>query len=445
MIQKHWLRKLLYTLILLIVISPLFYLISGIGQQAEMLSAVPPQVADGIESSPKAEALHQLALPLRLQLLLTYPLLLLLVQYSGLVVSIRHRLVQWAIAPLAQKRGYKVVDGWVAYFTKSRLTLAEIAENTLYIGIFFLAAGLIFFPLSLYRGFILRHQFGLSTQTLVAWLRDYGLNQTINLLMTLVVYGGFYALLKLMPRRWPVWGGAAFTVLFLGFILLQPVVITPMFYQVMLLDDTDLQTRIEIMANRADMVIDDVSIIDASSKTTTINAYVTGFGRATKVVLWDTLLIKHPPDEVDVVLAHEMAHWYYRHTLVMILVSIGGVWIGLFALRFWLNRIWQKMGWRGPYDIAGYPYLLSLIAIAGIVSLPFVNGVSRFAENQADAFAIEVSQKPEAAQQLFERFAAENLSLVHVPAWEKLIFYTHPPLSERIERAKQAQRKAKEK
>ena len=138
------------------------------------------------------------------------------------------------------------------------------------------------------------------------------------------------------------------------------------------------------------------------------------------------------------VIAHEMGHWVHKHVLIGLLGSIAFTWIGLFALRWWLNRVWRKLGWRGPFDVAGYPCLLGMMSIVGILTMPLFNGISRYAENQADDFALAISQKPEAAAVMFEGFARENLSLVHIPAWEKIIFSTHPPLNERIAKAEKA-------
>jgi len=431
-------RKALYLVMVVIALSPLVYYATGIGQRAEGLSPA-LVVADGqLDNSPKAQALHRLILPIRIESLLVYPLFLFLMQASGLAVRFRKELRERVVASLMDRRGFKLLNRRLTRLTRMRLTLVDLTEISLYIALTTLFITCIYFPFSFYRGFILRHQFDLSTQTLAGWLRDFGLGEGINLLLSLVVYGGFYSLVKVMPRQWPIWLGAGFAVLLIGYYLLQPLLITPLFYEISPITDEGLQDRILRMADRAGMLVDDISVIDASSKTTTVNAYVTGFGRASKIVLWDTLLARHPPDEVDVVLAHEMGHWYYQHTLIWLLWSVAGTWLGLFALKFWLNRVWRGLGWRGPYDVASYPYLLALFALVGILTLPLTNTVSRFAENQADQFALEVSQRPAAAKRLFERFAEENLSLVRVPTWEKVIFYTHPPLNERLERAQAA-------
>jgi STE24 endopeptidase len=422
---------------LIIILSPLIYFSTGIGQRSHTLSPEPVVLADGsLHSSPKAEALHTLRLPIRLELLLIYPILMLLMQYSGLAVKLRMWLTDKWLPPLQRAPGCGWLDRHLTRLTRNRLSLVDVTVIILYLSLFTLGISLIYFPFSIYTGFILRRQFDLSTQTLGAWLRDFGVDWMVNWVITLVTFGGFYVLLKLAPRRWPIWVGVGFTLFTFGYIVLEPIVVTPLFYEITPVTDPDLRGRIQVMANRAGVVIDDIFIINASSKTTTINAYFTGYGEASKIFLWDTLLQKHPPDEVDVVIAHEMGHWVYRHVLLGTLGMAALSWLGLFAWRFWSNRVWPRLGWRGPDDVASYPYLLGMIALVSILTLPIVNGFSRFAEGQADDFALAISQKPEAAVNMFERLARENLSMVDVPNWEKVIFYTHPPLAERIKKAK---------
>jgi STE24 endopeptidase len=197
-----------------------------------------------------------------------------------------------------------------------------------------------------------------------------------------------------------------------------------------------LQARILALAQQAGMQVEAVEVIDASAKTTTVNAYFTGFSGAQRIVLYDNLLTDYTPDQIEVVLAHEMGHWYYQHVLLATL-GLGALgWLGLFGLRWLLHYTWRSLGLSGPADIAGLPYILTVLAVLSMLSLPIENGISRFAEAQADHFALTTSQKPQAMIQLFERFAEQNLSIVSPPTWEKFLFYTHPPISERISIAK---------
>ena len=428
-------RKALYLTIALILLSPLAYYSTGIGQQARALSQEPLIAAGGsLQSSPKAEALHRLMLPLRIEKLLLYPILLMLLQFSGAALWFRRWIERLLLPGIQRVPGFSALNRWLLRLTRQRFSLGQATVILLYLALFSAGVTLLYLPFSLYS-FVLRRQFDLSTQSFFAWQRDFWLGWGIGLLTTLAVYGAFYALLKIFPHRWPLWTGALFTVFTIGYVLLEPLIITPLFYEITPVSDPALRRRIETMANRAGVRIDEIYVIDASRKTNAVNAYFTGFGGASKIFLWDTLLNNHSADEVDVVIAHEMGHWVHKHVLIGLLGSIAFTWMGLFALRWQLNRVWRKLGWRGPFDVAGYPYLLGLMAIVGILTMPLFNGVSRYAENQADDFALAISQKPEAAVAMFEGFARENLSPVHIPVWEKIIFSTHPPLDERIEKA----------
>jgi Zn-dependent protease with chaperone function len=186
--------------------------------------------------------------------------------------------------------------------------------------------------------------------------------------------------------------------------------------------------------------VDEVYVIDASAKTTTGNAYVAGFGQAQRIVFYDNLLSNYKPDQVEIILAHEIGHWFYRHVLWGLLGLGAAGWAGLFGLRWLLGRTWSKLRLTGPDDIAGLPHILAIVSIVTTLSLPIENGISRYAERQADEFALATTHNPEAFIELFEQLAEQNLSVVNPPAWEKFIFYTHPPTVERIRLAQQFQR-----
>lgn len=433
-------KRLLFLLILLHLASPLFFLSTGIGQIAPTLSAEPILQANGmLSSSPKALALHQLALPLRLQSLLVPPLLLLLFFLSGYATALRTYLERGPATQLTETRLGRLFDNLIQGLTRRRLGLSRLLEISLFLSVISLLLAAINLPRSLYVGYVLRHQFGLSTQTLPAWLRDFGLNVTLEWLGTLLIFGGLYLLWRLLPRRWPFWAGLGFAIFTLGYIVLEPLVITPLFNTLTPVSDPALQARIEMLAERAGVEIDAVYILDASRRTTQVNAYFTGFGERSKIYLWDTLLAGYPPAEVDVVIAHEMGHWVYQHVWWGSLGLIAAVWLGLFGGQWLWSKLWPRFGLRRADDLAGYPLLLAGLALVTLLSLPVQNGIVRAAENQADDFALEISQDPKAAITLFTGFTTLNLSRVDVPPWEQLLFHTHPSVGQRIEKAQRWQ------
>jgi STE24 endopeptidase len=424
-------------------LSPLPYWGTGIGQSAAELSAEISRLPDRtLTSSPKAQALHRLTLPMRIERLLIYPLLLISFQLSGASLALRRwlggkaRQVQnWRLLPgkglllarLVRWLGRRMPRTW-----RQRLPWPELIVMLLFVFFLDLAVSLVHLPFSVYSGFVLAHQFGLSTQTLAGWAADWIKNLLLGLAMNIPLWTGFYGLMRLMPRRWPLPAGALMILVSAVLVLITPVLITPLFYEVRPLEDPTLRTRILALADRAGMQVDEVYVINASAKTTRVNAYFTGFGDARRIVLYDTLLAGYSPDQVEVVLAHEMGHWYHRHVLLWLLGMGAAGWIGLFGLRWLLNRTWQGLGLSGPADVAGLPYVMAVLAVVTTLALPAQNSLSRVGERQADRFSLATSQKPEVFVELFERFAVQNLSVVAVPAWEKFLFYTHPPIVERV-------------
>ncbi len=419
-------------------LSPLLYWASGIGQSAAGLSAEVGRAPDGtLVSSPKAEMLHRLSLPLRIERLLVYPLLLICFQLSGASVALRRWLGGKVSGQTSrQTRGLP----WGAARTwRGNVGVRDLLVFTLFALTLEAALAMFHLPLNFYSGFIVGHQFGLSTQTAADWTSDWLKNTLIVLLTNGPTWVGFYTLMRLIPRWWPIPAGALMLLLSALFVLITPLLITPLFYEVQPLADSALRARILSLADGAGMHVDEVYIINASAKTTRVNAYFTGFGDARRIVLYDTLLTDYTIDQVEVVLAHEMGHWYYRHVLLAWLGAGAAGWIGLFGLRWLLNRTWRLLGLTSPADVAGLPYLMAVMAIAMTLALPIHNGIARYGERQADHFSLMISQKPGTFVELFERFAIQNLSVVDVPTWEKLIFYTHPPIVDRIRMAEAIQ------
>jgi STE24 endopeptidase len=459
--HRSIIRWLFLAVLVIILLSPGPYWLTGIGQSAAGLSAEISRLPDGtLVSSPKAEALHRLTLPMRIERLLIYPLLLLCFQLSGGSLRLRRWLDQTAGQarglplqvgrglPLQVGRGLGGIGRLIPKAWRQRVTGSDLVIIFLFVLVLEIALFLLYLPFNFYSGFILAHQFGLSTQAATGWAADQVKNMLIGLVMSGFGWTGFYGLMRLMPRHWPIPAGAFMIFLSAVLVVVTPILITPLFYEVRPLNDPALRARILALADRAGMHVNQVYVINASAKTTEVNAYFTGFGGAQRIVLYDTLLTNYTPDQVQVVLAHEMGHWHYRHVLLGLLGGGAAGWIGLFALRWLLNHTWRRLGLSDPGDVAGLPYVMAIIAVAMMLSLPVENGLSRYAERQADCFALTVSQLagtggPGAAQVfigLFEKLAVQNLSMVNVPAWEKLIFYTHPPIAQRIRMAENFER-----
>ena len=446
MSKTGFFKFLLWSVALIILVSPLAYWSTGIGQAATNLSPALSRTTEGdLLSSPKAEALHSLLLTMRVQRIIIFPLLLLAFQLSGSAVKVRQlleNLVQpWVAGRLSGLTWLVRIRDAIARRLPqrwcNRLSGADLLIIWLFVIVFNMGIFLLYLPFNFYRSFVLMQQFGLSTISATGWVTDWGKSVLLNLAIEGTMLTGFFALMQLLPRRWPIVGGAFMLAAAVFLTLITPVVITPLFFTVTTLDDAELQARIFSLTERAGMPVDEIHVINASSKTTAVNAYVTGFGGAQRMVLYDTLLANYTPDQVEVVLAHELGHWYYKHVLLGLLGGAAVGWIGLFMLRWLLHKSWRWLNLNGPADVAGLPFILVVVSVATFLSLPLQNTISQIGEAQADDFALAISRKPAAFSELFQQMAVQNLAVVDTPLWENLLFKTHPSIAERVDKAEQ--------
>jgi STE24 endopeptidase len=303
---------------------------------------------------------------------------------------------------------------------------------TLYAGCLLLLYHLVLLPMDLYRGYWREHAFGLSTQGVDAWFKDWGKGLLLEVVLLLPTVNLLYLFIRRDPLRWfvPATGVLGGLILLLTF--LAPVVIDPLFHTFTPLTDADLKGRVLRLADRAGMPVEDVLEVDASRRTVKGNAYVTGFGRTKRIVLYDTLLKRSSPDEVEVVLAHEIGHRIHHHIWKGVGLSILALFLGLGMAGLVLR--WETA--RGllahPADPAGLPVLVLTLLVLSLMTLPLRNVVSRHFERQADLAALQLSGNREAYIKVEVDLARSNLSDITPPRWAVLFLYTHPPVLERI-------------
>ena len=290
-------------------------------------------------------------------------------------------------------------------------------------------------PVSWLGGFWLPRRYGLHHQSLVSWLWDRAKGGLIGVALatagSLVVFG----LLRSTPWWW-LWAAAAF---FAGYALLAfvtPVWLVPLFYRLTPLADDDLRSRLLRLAERVRVPVVGVWIADQSRRSRTANAAVTGFGRTRRILLFDTLVSRFEPDEVEAVLAHELGHHVAgdagRGLVVQGAVTLAAFWVADRALAAGAGAL----GLWGPADIAGLP-LLGLVTMAvSLIALPVINTWSRRIETRADDFALRQTQNPAAFIGAMERLASLNLAERDPHFLKELVLYSHPSVGRRIARAR---------
>jgi STE24 endopeptidase len=316
------------------------------------------------------------------------------------------------------------------------LIMASTSQPLLVVaGYFFLlslAYGVLLSPLEYYGGFVLPHRYGLSTQTLRAWLTDEIKGGLLGLGMGLIIIEVIYYLLRVMPSLW--WLVTAIFMLFFTVILanLAPLLFVPLFYKFTPLADEELVGRLMKLAERANTRVRGVFTINLSSKTRAANAALMGLGNTRRIVLGDTLYADYSADEIETILAHELGHQVRHDTWWSLLFQSALTLIGLYAAHLGLSWGVRVMGFAGLDDVAALPLLALVMAGFMTLTTPLSNTVLRWRERMADEYALQMTGRPQAFVSVMVKLANQNLSQLHPEPWVEFILYSHPSIEKRI-------------
>ena len=289
-------------------------------------------------------------------------------------------------------------------------------------------AGLPFSAATLVR----RRDFGLSEQGWSGWLLDQLTSLAVRAVLVSIAVAGAVWLAGCLGRRWWLAGAPALVAVAGVFLVVQPLVVQPLFNRFEPLPDRALAAEIQGLAEDLGVDVDEVLVADASRRTTTANAYIAGLGPTRRVVLYDTLLDGRFTDgEVRFVAAHELAHVERRH------LWKGLAWFALLAVPgvFLLAWITDRFGGLGPRLV---PLGLAFAFAWILVTQPLANAVSRRYEAEADWLALQATRDPASGVALDRNFVRTGLADPDPPTWVRLWYGTHPTPMERIAMAQAA-------
>jgi STE24 endopeptidase len=342
-------------------------------------------------------------------------------------------------------------------------------------GVLFIGDELLSLPFGLV-GLEWQRSWGLTHQSLGAWLTDHIKGLAISAIAGAVLVAGLYALIRRFPRSWWALAAGGATLLGIAYAIVLPVWINPLFNTFRPLAETqwtNLREPVKALAARVGVPVQDILVMDASRQGSHTNAYFTGFGATRRVVLFDTLLMSHtrqssfaiaaavalpasafgvgpllavaPPlaqmtlgeEEVLSILAHEFGHREHQHIVKGIVLGCLGAFVGLFLLSCILK--WAVD--RRPFclttaaDPAGLPLILLTAVLGSWVIMPLENAISRHFERQADRFSLDEFGHPEAFIEAEKRLARDNISNVAPNRLSVWLFASHPPAVARIQMA----------
>ncbi len=319
------------------------------------------------------------------------------------------------------------------------LALGPTVEGVVLFAGTVLAVRLFGAPFSAVDTFVVEEVYGFNNQSPTLWLRDFVVGTVIAVVLVAAVGGAVLLAVAELPELW--WAAAIglYAVFAVVMQVLLPRVVMPLFYDFEPIEDGELRTGIEDVFDRAGFSCEQLYEMNASSRSSHSNAFFAGFGRAKRVVLFDTLVEEMELPQIQSVLAHELAHWKKAHIWKRLAAGTLQVGVTVVAL-WWLTRqpwLYELFGVADGAALESVPaagLVVGGLFVAPInrLTAPLSNALSLKHEREADAFAVEVMGEGESMVGALSRLASENYSnpFPH-PLYERF-HYDHPPIPERM-------------
>jgi STE24 endopeptidase len=300
---------------------------------------------------------------------------------------------------------------------------------------------LIDLPLGYYSGYILPHRYDLSNQSLGEWFLDQTKGVLVGGILGLVVIEIVYFVLRVSPDLWWLWTGLILLLFNVILANLAPVLLMPLFFKFTPLEEehSELVARLMNLADRAGTKVRGIYKFDMSRRTKAANAAVTGLGNTRRILLGDTLIDEFSDDEIETVLAHELAHQVHRDIPIGILVESVITLGGLFLAALVLDWSVAALGFNSISDVAAMPLLGLVMGLYGLIIMPLGNAFSRRREVKADQYALEMTGNGAAYASALTRLANQNLAETDPEPWVEYLLYSHPALEKRIAMAENYQ------
>jgi STE24 endopeptidase len=271
-----------------------------------------------------------------------------------------------------------------------------------------------------------------STQTTKGFVSDALKTFAIGLVLNPILYIPLWAVIRSTDLWW-LWGWGIVALFAVGFgLIIQPMVIMPLFNKFTKLDNEEMHDELVSLAQGIGADLSEIQVSDASKRTRRDNAFVTGAGKARRLVLFDTLLAR-PHDQVRSVAAHEIGHWKLKHVTRLVPIGLVALLVNFAFLKVILEADWalRFAGVKSLGDPAAIPLFSLVFPITGIVTSLVQSYFSRACEREADLFALEVTEDPAAAAEVERALHVDNLADLAPSLWKRLN-HSHPPVAERL-------------
>jgi STE24 endopeptidase len=322
-------------------------------------------------------------------------------------------------------------------------TLAEWAMKSspstyvallLFVAAIALLESVVTLPLSFYSSYVLEHRYNLSNQSLVRWVWEH----TKGILISAPIAAAIVLLLYYCLERFGEWWWFPLSLVLTLFTVLlarlAPVLLLPLFYKFIPLEEGLLKQRIVNLCRNAGLRFEGIYTFDLSKNTKKANAGFTGIGKAKRIILGDTLVREFTEEEIETVFAHELGHYTHRHIVISILAGTVSTFAGLYVTARLYAWSAPAAGFGSPTELGALPLLAFWLSLFTLVTMPLGNVLSRRHERQADAYAVKTTHNAPAFASALRKLASQNLADPEPHPFIEFLFHSHPSIAHRLRR-----------
>jgi STE24 endopeptidase len=332
-------------------------------------------------------------------------------------------------------------SGLSAWLANLQIGNSIIWTFLLYVLSFQMISVLFGLPLSFYSSYIHEHNWNFSNHTVKSWLWEQAKSFLVGLILMLILLGLLFWIMAVYPQGWWLIAGLAFALVSVVLATIFPVVILPIFNKYTPVENKELTDTLERILSEGGLRSSGFFKEDMSRQTKKENAFLAGLGKTRRVVLGDNLMKNMSVPEIESVIAHEVGHYKNKHIWKNLVIgTLEGV-LGFFLLNLAMKSIFAQFLSSTSWNLILFPVLVVLAGgISAFIFSPVSNAFSRYFEKKADQYSLENIHDKKAFMTAMAGLADRNLANAYPQWWVKLLYYSHPPVGERLAMAESYKR-----
>ena len=301
-------------------------------------------------------------------------------------------------------------------------------------GAFIFLSSLLMLPWTIYQDWWREVSYDKTSQPFLDFLSQGSVSLLISSVLGGLFFSGIYFFIRRVGQFWWAWSGGLATLFITSMMLLGPVFIEPLFNQYTPLPQGEVREALEVLAKQANINPDRIFVYDGSRQSNRFTANVSGLGSSARIAISDVALKSASLDEVKAVTGHEIGHYVSGHIWNLIGTATVLAMLFFYFTNAMFVKVSHSMGSKSEVqDPRGIPVLLLCVSFLSLLAQPVTNFVVRQGEIEADQYAYQAVNLPDAMATALVKTAEYRDPRPN--AVQEFIFYSHPSVEKRVKAA----------